>query len=44
MTITVDREKLEEVPGRSVTARCPERNLIIDVISGVQLAEDMAGA
>ena len=40
LTITIDGEKLEPVPGQTVIAHGPDRNLSVDEIGGIQLMED----
>jgi uncharacterized protein (DUF427 family) len=42
VTITIDGEKLEEAPGQKVISHGPDRNLSVDEIGGIQLAEDAA--
>ena len=37
----IDGEKLEEAPGQNVIAHCPDRNLSVDEIGGIQLADDV---
>ena len=44
LTIMIDGEKLEPVPGQSVLPHGPDRNLSIDEIGGIQLVEDAATA
>jgi Domain of unknown function (DUF427) len=39
VTITIDGEKLEPLPGQTVLPRGPDRNLSVDEIGGVQLVE-----
>jgi uncharacterized protein (DUF427 family) len=43
LTITIDGEKLEPVPGQSVVPHGPDRNLAVDEVGGIQLVEDAAG-
>lgn len=40
LTILIDGEKLEAAPGQNVLAHGPDRNLSVDEIGGVQLADD----
>jgi uncharacterized protein (DUF427 family) len=40
VTITIDDEKLEPVPGQTVLPHGPDRNLSVDEIGGIQLVED----
>jgi uncharacterized protein (DUF427 family) len=40
VTITIDGEKLEPVPGQAVIAHGPDRNLSVDEIGGIQLIEE----
>jgi uncharacterized protein (DUF427 family) len=42
LTITIDEEKLEEAPGQNVIAHGPDRNLSVDEVGGIQLAEGVA--
>ena len=42
VTILIDGEKLEPVPGQTVIAHGPDRNLSVDEIGGIQLIEDPA--
>ena len=42
VTITIDGEKLEEAPGQNVISHGPDRNLSVDEIGGIQLADDPA--
>jgi uncharacterized protein (DUF427 family) len=44
VTVTIDGERLEEPPGQNVIAHGPDRNLRVDEIGGIQLAEDVAAA
>jgi uncharacterized protein (DUF427 family) len=46
LTITIDGERLEPVPGQAVAPHGPDRNLSVDEIGGIQLDEDavLAGA
>ena len=46
VTITIDGEKLEPVPGQTVLPHGPDRNLSVDEIGGIELAEEttFAGA
>src|SRR5262245_19886467 len=44
VTIPIDGEKLEAVPGQSVLAHGPDRNVSVDEIGGIQLVEDGAAA
>ena len=44
LTIMIDGEKLEPVPGQSVLPHGPDRNLSVDEIGGIQLVEDAATA
>jgi hypothetical protein len=37
VTITIDGEKLEPVPGQTVISHGPDRNLSVDEIGGIQL-------
>lgn len=39
VTITINGEKLEPVPGQTVFAHGPARNLSVDEVGGVQLVE-----
>ena len=39
VTIMIDGERLEPVPGQTVVAHGPDRNLTVDEIGGVQLVE-----
>jgi uncharacterized protein (DUF427 family) len=39
LEITIDGEKLEAAPGQNVIAHGPDRNLSVDEIGGIQLAE-----
>lgn len=39
VTVTIDGEKLEPVPGQDVVAHGPDRNLSVDEIGGIQLVE-----
>jgi hypothetical protein len=40
LTITIDGEKLDPVPGQTVIARGPDRNLSVDEIGGTELVEE----
>ena len=40
LTITIDGETLEAVPGQSVISHGPDRNLGVDEIGGIQLIEE----
>ena len=40
LTIMIDGEKLEPVPGQNVLPHGPDRNLSVDEIGGIQLVED----
>ncbi len=40
LSITLDGEKLDPVPGQTVLPHGPDRNLTVDEIGGIQLAED----
>ncbi len=42
--VTVDGEKLEPVPGQTVIAHGPDRNMSVDEIGGVRLAESEPAA
>jgi hypothetical protein len=42
VTVTIDGEPLEEARGQNVIAHGPDRNLSVDEIGGIQLAEDVA--
>jgi uncharacterized protein (DUF427 family) len=44
VTITIDGEKLEPAPGQSVLPHGPDRNLTVDEIGGIQLAEEAVSA
>jgi uncharacterized protein (DUF427 family) len=44
VTITIDGEKLEPVPGQTVLPHGPDRNLSVDEIGGLQLGEDASPA
>jgi uncharacterized protein (DUF427 family) len=44
VTITIDGEKLEAEPGQTVLAHGPDRNLSVDEIGGIELAENAAVA
>jgi hypothetical protein len=39
VTITIDDEKLQPLPGQNVLPHGPDRNLSVDKIGGVQLVE-----
>ncbi len=39
VTVTIDGEKLEPVPGQEVVAHGPDRNLSVDEMGGIQLVE-----
>jgi hypothetical protein len=40
LTITIDGEKLDPVPGQTVIAHGPDRNLSVDEIGGIELVEE----
>jgi uncharacterized protein (DUF427 family) len=42
--ITIDGQKLEPVPGQSVIAHGPDRNLSVDEVGGIRLLEDESAA
>jgi len=44
VTITIDGEKLEEPPGQNVIPHGADRNLSVDEVGGIQLADDVAVA
>jgi uncharacterized protein (DUF427 family) len=44
MAVTIDGERLEEAPGQNVISHGPDRNLSVDEVGGIQLAEDAAVA
>jgi uncharacterized protein (DUF427 family) len=44
LTITIDGERLEPVPGQTVLPHGPDRNLSVDEIGGIQLVEDATPA
>jgi uncharacterized protein (DUF427 family) len=44
VTITIDGEKLEPVPGQTVLPHGPDRNLSVDEIGGIQLVEHATSA
>ena len=44
VTVTLDGAKLEPVPGQDVVAHGPDRNLSVDELGGIQLAEEPAHA
>jgi uncharacterized protein (DUF427 family) len=44
VTVTIDGEKLEPVPGQDVVAHGPDRNLSVDEVGGIQLVEDASSA
>jgi uncharacterized protein (DUF427 family) len=44
VTITLDGERLDEAPGQRVIAHGPDRNLSVDEVGGIQLAEGVAAA
>lgn len=44
VTVTIDGERLEEAPGQNVISHGPDRNLSVDEVGGIQLAEDAAVA
>ena len=44
VTITIDGEKVQPVPGQTVISHGPDRNLSVDEIGGIQLAEEPAHA
>jgi uncharacterized protein (DUF427 family) len=43
LTIMIDGEKLEPVPGQNVLPHGPDRNLSVDEIGGIEFAEDTTG-
>jgi uncharacterized protein (DUF427 family) len=44
VTVTIDGERLEPVPGQNVVAHGPDRNLSVDEVGGIRLVEDAASA
>ena len=44
VTITIDGEKVEPVPSQTVLPHDPDRNLSVDEIGGVELAERATAA
>lgn len=42
VTLTIDGEKLEEAPGQNVVSHGADRDLSVDEIGGIQLADDVA--
>jgi uncharacterized protein (DUF427 family) len=42
LTITLDGEKLEPVPGQTVLPHGPDRNLSVDEVGGIQFVEDLS--
>jgi uncharacterized protein (DUF427 family) len=44
LTVTIDGEMLEPVPGQNVVAYGPDRNLSVDEVGGIQLVDDAAPA
>jgi hypothetical protein len=42
VTITIDGEMLDPVPGQTVISHGADRNLSVDEIGGIQLVEDAA--
>jgi uncharacterized protein (DUF427 family) len=44
VTVTIDGEKLEPVPGQNVVAHGPDRNLSVDEVGGIQLVEHATSA
>jgi uncharacterized protein (DUF427 family) len=44
VTITIDGEKLEPVPGQTVLPHGPDRNLSVDEIGGIELVEPATAA
>jgi uncharacterized protein (DUF427 family) len=44
VTIMLDGQKLDEAPGQNVISHGPDRNLSVDEVGGIQLAEDVAVA
>lgn len=42
--ITIDGQKLEPVPGQTVLAHGPDRNLSVDEVGGIQLVENESPA
>ena len=44
LAITIDGEELVPAPGQTVLPHGPDRNLSVDEIGGIQLAEDVAAA
>lgn len=39
VTITIDGEKLEALPGQTVLPHGPDRNLSVDEVGGIKLVE-----
>jgi uncharacterized protein (DUF427 family) len=44
VTITIDGDKLERVPGQTVLPHGPDRNLSVDEIGGIELVEPTTAA
>jgi uncharacterized protein (DUF427 family) len=44
LTITIDSEKLESVPGQTVAAHGADRNLSVDEVGGIHLIEEQTSA
>lgn len=44
VSVTIDGENLEEPPGQNVISHGPDRNLSVDEVGGIQLAEDVTAA
>jgi hypothetical protein len=44
VTITIDGEKLEPVPGQAVLPHGPDRNLSVDEIGDIELVEPATAA
>ena len=44
VTITIDGEKLQPVPGQNVVAHGPDRNLSVDEVGAIQLVENATSA
>jgi hypothetical protein len=42
--ITIDGQKLEPVPGQTVIAHGPDRNLSVDEVGGIRLPENESPA
>jgi hypothetical protein len=42
--VTLDGRKLEPVPGQTVIAPGPDRNLSVDEVGGIRLPEDAPAA